>query len=202
MSEWWKYTISDFLMFSPRAYYRMIERYNEAVWPAQLVTLGLGLVIAWLLWRSGPRQGRVVSGVLAALWAWVAWAYLWKRYATINWTATYVAWAFAIEVALLVGLGVVRGSLSLRRSGSIAGVAGVGLLALSLAVYPLIAVLAGRGWRQTEVFGITPDPTAIATIGLLLLAEGRARWPLLVVPVLWCLFSGATQWAMGSVGSG
>jgi hypothetical protein len=49
------------------------------------------------------------------------------------------------------------------------------------------------------VFGITPDPTALATLGLLAMAEGRRRGALTVVPILWCLLSGATLLAMGSL---
>lgn len=33
MSEWWTYRLSDFLMFSPATYWRMVERYNREVWP-------------------------------------------------------------------------------------------------------------------------------------------------------------------------
>jgi hypothetical protein len=33
MSEWWTYSLSDFLLFSPRTYYRLFELYNLAVWP-------------------------------------------------------------------------------------------------------------------------------------------------------------------------
>jgi hypothetical protein len=40
-----------------------------------------------------------------------------------------------------------------------------------------------------------PDPTAILTLGLLLIAR-RAHWSLYVVPVLWCLASGVTLWTM------
>ncbi len=36
MSEWWTYTLSDFLLFSARTYYRLFELYNRDVWPAQL----------------------------------------------------------------------------------------------------------------------------------------------------------------------
>jgi len=120
MPEWWTYTFSDFLLFSPRTYYRLIERYNEAIWPGQVVTVGLGLVIAVLVRRPAPHQGRIVSAILAALWTWVAWAFLWQRYAAINWPVTYLVWLFAIEVLLLVWIGVVRGGLSLRwsRAGS------------------------------------------------------------------------------------
>ena len=34
MSEWWTYTLGDFLMFSPATYWRLVESYNRDVWPA------------------------------------------------------------------------------------------------------------------------------------------------------------------------
>ena len=191
MSEWWKYTISDFLLFSPRTYYRMIERYNEAVWPVQLATLALGVVILALLYRPALERRRIIAGSVAALWAFVAVAFLWKRYATINWAATYFAWLFAIEAVLLVRL-------PFRPRRDFPGRLGIGLFVFSLAVYPLLAPLLGRGWRQSEIFGVAPDPTVLATLGLLLVTEGPAPWWALVAPLAWCLVSGAMLWAMGS----
>jgi hypothetical protein len=198
MSEWWSYTFSDFLLFSPRTYYRLIERHNEAVWPVHIVTIGLGLVIAWLSRRPTARQGRIVSAILAILWSWVALAFVWKRYATINWAASYLVWLYAIEVLVLAWIGVARGRLRFGWRQDSAGILGMVLLIPSLLLYPTLAPLLGRAWRQAEVFGVAPDPTVIATIGLLLLAEGPPRWGLLAVPVLWCLVSGATLLAMGS----
>ena len=61
----------------------------------------------------------------------------------------------------------------------------------------MLAPLQGRGWASSEVFGIAPDPTVIATLGLLLLARGRLLPLLLPIPVLWCLLSGITLRAMG-----
>jgi hypothetical protein len=198
MPEWWTYTLSDFLLFSPRTYYRLIQRHNEAVWPGQIVTIGLGLLIAWLLRRPTARQGRIVSAILAMLWSWVALAFVWKRYATINWAASYLVWLYAIEVLVLAWIGVARGRLRFGRRRDAAGILGMALLLSSLLLYPALAPLLGRGWQQAEVFGVAPDPTVIATIGLLLLAEGPPHWALLAVPVLWCVISGATLFAMGS----
>jgi hypothetical protein len=198
MSEWWSYTFSDFLLFSPRTYYRLIEHHNEALWPGQIVTIGLGLVIAGLLSRPAPWQGRAVSGIMAALWSWVAWAFLWRRYATINWAATYLVWLFVIEVLLLVWVGVIRGELGFRWRPNAGKTVGLALFIFSLTLYPTLAPLLHRAWRQAEVFGVVPDPTVIATVGLLLLAEGPPHWRLMAVPVLWCLVSGATLSAMGS----
>jgi hypothetical protein len=198
MPEWWSYDLSDFLLFSPRTYYRMLEHYNEAVWPGQFLPVGLGLGFLGLLWRPIASQGRLISGILALLWIWVSWAFLWQRYATINWAASYLVPLFALEALLLVWVGVARGRLSFRLRRDAVGLVGIALLVLSLAAYPLLAPLVGRPLAQAEIFGLAPDPTAIATVGLLLLAERRLRWDLLAVPILWLSLSGATLWAMGS----
>ena len=62
------------------------------------------------------------------------------------------------------------------------------LLAWALLLHPLLAGLAGRPWTQAEIVGLASDPTAIATLGLLLLLRGP-RWPmraLWAVPLAWC----------------
>jgi hypothetical protein len=55
----------------------------------------------------------------------------------------------------------------------------------------LLALARDNGtWRQAEVFGIVPDPTVIVTLGVLL--AWRAPAIFWLIPVLWCLVSGAT----------
>ncbi len=197
MAEWWTYSLSDFLLFSPRTYYRLFELYNAAVWPGQVLAVAAGLAIAAMLWKPRPWQGRVVAILLAACWLWIAWAYFLARYATINWVAPYVAAAFAGEALLLVLVGTL-GRFSLPPDTRRAGCIGVGLYVFALVIQPLIGPLAGRTWSQVEIFGIAPDPTVVATLGLVLRAPVGQRWALLPIPVAWCAVSGATAWAMGS----
>jgi len=45
---------------------------------------------------------------------------------------------------------------------------------------------------------MAPDPTALATLGVLLAIKLRHSGWLFPIPVLWCLISGATLWAMES----
>ena len=201
MSEWWTYTLSDFLMFSPRTYYRLLLRHNAEVWPAQLVAAGAGVALVALLRGNSRAQVRATSLVLGLLWAWVGWAFLWRRYATINPAAAYGAVAFAVQAILLIRLATGTAGSRYQVTRSVGGAFGLSLLAVGLALYPALAPLSGRSWRGAELFGIAPDPTAIATLGLVLLLPGRARWDLLAVPVLWCSVSAATLWAMGSYGA-
>jgi hypothetical protein len=197
MPEWWTYRLSDFLLFSPRTYYRMIERLNESVWPAHLLTLALGCtILALALGATMPRL-RVVWTALALLWLWTGWAFLWRRYSAINWAALYVAPLFVLQSLLLLIEGFGRGTVGNRGDGR-TRVAGLALFVGAIALYPLIAPLVGRSWGQAEVFGIEPDPTAIATLGMVLLVPSRRSRRLMVIPVAWCLISGLTLWAMES----
>ena len=198
MQDWWTYTLSDFLLFSPRTYYRMIERHNEALWPAQLLTTAFGLGMLRALRTPSARQGRFIAGGLALLWIWVAWAFLLQRYAAINWAMTYVAPLFLFEALLLVWWGVVGGKLSFSMGPGMNSKLGAGLFMLAVLVYPALSLISGRPWKQAEVFGVAPDPTVVGTIGLLLLTTSRLRWGLLPVPLLWCGITAATLWAMSA----
>jgi hypothetical protein len=198
MSEWWSYSLSDFLLFSPRTYYRLFELYNAAIWPAQWLALALGAVVLVLPLRPRRWVGRCVAAILAACWLWVMWFYLLDHYATINWAASYAAVGFAIEALLLLWTGSVRDGLRFRPPSDPAGVAGGGLVAFAVFVHPLTGpLLLGRPWPQAEMFGVVPDPTVLATLGVVIAAASPC-WPLLVVPLIWCVISGATLWAMQS----
>jgi hypothetical protein len=198
MSEWWTYRLSSFLLFSPRTYYRLLELYNSEIWPGQVLALLVGLAMLALIRSGGPWQSRIIAAALAASWLWVAWAYHYTRYASINWAAIYFAGAFALEALLLLGFGVVKGLHLRRPQEGLLGAAGFGLFVFALVVHPLIGPLVGRSWSQVEIFAIAPDPTVIATLGVLLLASGSSIWLLLPIPLLWCLVSGATAWTMHS----
>lgn len=197
MSEWWTYHLSDLLLFSARTYYRLYELYNAAIWPAQILALALALAILLLL-RRGQAASRAISLILAAGWLWIGVAFLGRRYAAINWSATDFAWAFGIEAGLLLWFGVVRGGLAFARPTRLKGRVGIGVFLFALLVEPLLAPLLGRGWRGAQLLLLCPDPTAIGTLGLLLLAQTRRRWPLMVVPVLWCLYTAVFLLAMKS----
>jgi hypothetical protein len=196
MSEWWTYRLSDLLLFSPQTYYRLFELYNAAIWPAQIVAIALGFAVLLLGRRPGASRGRWIAAILAGCWLWVAIAFHANRYATINWAAVDFAWGFGFEAALLLWTGVVRGRLVFGPGEGPIGRAAVGIFLFALVAQPFLGPLCGRPWRQVEIFGVAPDPTAVATLGLLLLAAGRVRWELLAVPAIWCAITGATLLAM------
>jgi hypothetical protein len=189
MEEWWSYAISDFLLFSPRTYYRLHELYNRAVWPAHILAIAFAVGILFLLRRGTPMRNRCVTAALVVSWLWIAWGFHYTRYATINWAAVYVAVVFAVEAIALLLAGVVGGELMYKPGGDLPGWVGLILFVLACIGYPLIGIWSGREWVQAEIFGLAPDPTAVGTAGLLMLARARLRFALLLIPLLWCAFA-------------
>jgi hypothetical protein len=197
MPEWSTYSLSDFLMFAPRTYYRLIELYNGDVWPAHLVAIAVGLAAIAVTWRREADARRTAHLVLAAAWACVAWGWLHRRLAAIDWSATGFAVAFALEAALLLAVAAM-GTPSPATPASRRLRAGGGLALGAVAAYPLLGLADGRNLASAEVFGLMPNPTAIATLGLLANERPALRWLLFPIPVAWCAIAGATLWTMGT----
>ena len=198
MSEWWTYRPEDFLLFEPHTYWRLFERQNAATWPLAIVTLLAGALIVWWLIRPRPWSGRAVAILLAAAWAHATWSFLWQYYAAINWAAVYVLPLFVAEALLLLGFGALRDGLQPAPGRRAARAAGAILVAYAVAVHPFITALAGRPLATAEVFGLAPDPTAMATLGVVIAAAPTvASWALMVIPLLWCVATWATLHTMG-----
>ena len=214
MSEWWTYRPSDFLLFSARTYYRLFEIHNAALWPGQVLALALAAGLLWLVWRGGVSAARAAGAIVGIGWLFTGAVYFVWRYATINWAAVWLGAVFILEGALWIGLASSRACPALRTDaawgrGAARTTIGIALLLAGIA-YPLLAPLLGRPAAQAEVFGLAPDPTAIGTLGLLLLFDdGRERrlpplvrkaWlaVLWAIPAAWCLLTGITLWTLGA----
>lgn len=198
MSEWWTYRPSSFLLFAPRTYWRLVELYNRELWPLQLLMLAAGVGLLWMASRRGPSAGRVICAMLAMAWLWVGWAFHWQRYATINWGARYLALLFASQAVALLALGVLRSGRAAPPASSATRSLGLALAISGVLAYPLFGAAVGRPWAQSEVFGLMPDPTALATLGLLPAAGPRGRGWLSVIPLFSLALGMTTLWLISS----
>ena len=196
MQDWLSYTLTDFLLFAPRTYYRLFALHNANLWPLHLAVLAAGAGILALAFADRPPwRGRAIAALLAAAWLLAAWTWLFQRYDGINFAGRWFALAFAIQAALTLLLGVWGDRLHPAPRAHPAGMAGAAIFVGALALYPFLSPAFGRGFASAEVFALTPDPTAVGTLGLLLL-PARVPWLLLPIPLAWCAVTGLTLWTM------
>lgn len=197
MTEWLSYGLNDLLMFTPEVYCRLYERYNTWIWPAQWLAVAAGIGMAVAGRDAGRKASRAMAVLLGVAWLVIAWAFFVRYYAEIFLAAPYFGAGFAAEGVFLIAAGLL-GRLRFAWHTDGIGRAGLALLLYSLVIHPLVLVAMGRDWRGAELFLLAPDPTAIGTLGLLLTIPGRSHIALAILPLLWCLVSGATFWAMDS----
>ena len=178
------------LPFTREQFFAVFGEYNLAVSPAQVVAVLMGLAMIASLLRPSRRGDRLIGAGLAVMWIWTGIGYHAMHFSAINTAAFIFAGVFVLEGVLLLRVAVVRGGLAFRPGREPAHWLGWTLIAYSLAVYPLIGLGSGHAYPQIPMFGITPCPVTLFTLGLLLMAV-PARPGLLAIPVLWSLVGGS-----------
>lgn len=199
MDAWWSYSFSDLIMFSADTYYRLFGLYNKAYWPLQLFAALLGITIIAMMLRPRAQSTRIIHTILMFCWAWVAYSYQLQHFATVNSVAPYYAIMFFIQSALLLWF-VLRPQQEppARPCHSVQHL-GFAYIVFAVFFHPLLPLLNDRPWIQAEVFGLSPDPTAVATIGVLLAQrQNKHLLFLMLIPLLWCSISTTTLWTLSS----
>ncbi|MCV0370184.1 DUF6064 family protein [Filomicrobium sp.] len=197
MADWSSYSLSDFLLFSPQVYERLFVLLNRDMWPWQLAAL-VGSVAVLVLTLRGTQSGsRAAFAILGAAWISVASVFFLGRYETINWLGAYFAPVAGLEGAMLILLSFAgRVGLVDPRKNRLAFSIGLAVLVCGLFLYPLFEAAFGLSFEGAQVFGLTPDPTAVATLGGVALLSGRLRFLAAVIPAAWCIFTALTLWTL------
>ena len=186
------------LPFTRDEFFAVFARYNEAVAPAQIVLLGLGIAMSWLALQPTRWSNRVIGAILAALWLWMGAVYHWRFFRAINPAATVFALAFVVQAIILLWFIAVRPRITFRAVPSRQGGLALALLVYALVLYPAIGWLLGHRYPGAPTFGL-PCPTTIATLGLLLWTAERPPALVMFIPWLWSLVGSVAAIELGVV---
>lgn len=190
------------LPYTVEVLFDTMSAYNRATFPAAAVAVVLAGATVALTARppaSRPRPSdRLIGGTLAAGWLWVGWAHQLGTMATLNFLAPVYGVGWLIEGLLLALVATGLGKLRFDADGA-AGRLGLALALLGAVGYPLAVLALGYDWRALPLAGTAPNPTAMFTAGLLLLARGRLwlKLLLLAIPLAWAGVAAATAHLLG-----
>ncbi|HET7233699.1 MAG TPA: DUF6064 family protein [Longimicrobium sp.] len=182
--------------FTAAEFLRVFARYNQAVWPAQVVFIAAAVLALFLAARpaAAPAPGRIVAAVMALFWVWMGAVYHALFFAPVNPAARLFAVVFIAQGVALAGWAA-WGAPSFRLRADTAGIAGAAIIVYALAVYPLLGYVAGHRYPAAPTFGL-PCPTTLFTLGVLLWAERPPRH-LLAVPAAWAVAATGAALSLG-----
>jgi hypothetical protein len=188
------------LPFTREQFVAVFADYNNALWPMQLVAYLLGAIMLVVLVRA-PRPANntrdyIIGSGLAAMWIWAGIAYHGFYFSTINTAAFFFAALFVLQAVLLLYF-TIRGRLMFTMAHGFSRWLGWAFIIYAMVIYPLVGMWSGHRYPELPMFGVTPCPVTIFTVGLFVLAQAPLpRW-LLVIPFFWSVIGGSAVIVLG-----
>ncbi len=177
-------------------FFDIFARYNESVWPMQVILVVLALAAIVSLYIRQPFGGRLIAAVLTLLWAWMGIAYHFVFFTAINPAAWLFGAVFLAGAGWFALTGVLNGRMRFSPRGGAHGWAGWILILFALVVYPLLGLYFGHRYPAMPTFGL-PCPTTIFTIGILMFAMPPVPRSVFIVPVLWAAVGSMAAFRLG-----
>jgi hypothetical protein len=198
------------LPFTRAEFISVFGAYNTGVWPAQVLAYLVGLLVVGVLVRRSAGSGRIVGASLAAMWLWTGIAYHGVYFSAINRAALAFGAFFVLQGVLLMHASLIQRRLEFGASRGPMAWAGWTLVGYASLAYPVIGILAGDRYPELPMFGITPCPLTLFSVGVLMLAAPAPPWWLVAIPLAWSLVGGSAafllnvpqDWALFGAGVG
>lgn len=182
------------LPFTHEQFLDVFAAYNRLLWPAVVLLWVATAVVFSRLHQFGIRMSRLTAATLALHWAWAGAVYHLAFFRDINPAATIFGAVFLLQAGLLAWRGLIRSRLDFGTSSLVWSRVGLGLIAYAL-VYPAVGIFTGLAYPRLPTFGV-PCPTAILTVGALLLLPRRHARALAVIPIVWSGVGGSAAFLL------
>jgi hypothetical protein len=187
--------------FTTEQFFEVFRRYNDAVWPAQVVLIAIALCAVYSAWRAnGQRSWRWAQAALvltSVLWLWSGIVYHKQFFARLTRAGEVFGSLFIAEGALLL-LAATQNGVWFERASRSSRSAGILILTYALAIYPALAALLGQHAPAAPSFGV-PCPTTIFTFGIFCLLPSAIPRFALVIPLLWAVIGTTAAFSFGAL---
>ncbi len=175
----------------------VFERYNQAIWPMQVLAYILGVAAVGLAWKKTRYSDRVIGGILAVFWLWIGVVYHLLFFSSINPAAFGFGALFVIQGILFSVVGVAQAKLSFHARTDIFSIVGGLFILYAMIIYPILGSFLGHSYPQSPVFGVAPCPATIFTFGMLLWTDHKVPKYVLAIPLIWSVIGFGAALSLG-----
>jgi hypothetical protein len=172
------------LPFTIEQFLETFKKYNQSVFPLQIVFYLLGLTVIFLSIKKIAKADRIINIILSFFWLWMGIAYQLLFFARINKAAYLFGVIFILQALLFLYLGVLNNKLSYKFRYDKFGWIGALLMTFALVIYPFLSYVFGHFYPTSPTFGL-PCPTTIFTFGIFLWFDKKMHLSILIIPLIW-----------------
>lgn len=182
--------------FTTEQFFQIIEKYNLAVFPAQLIIIILGVLTLVFLHSKKPELQSLIGGFIAILWIWTGIVYHLMFFTAINKPAYFFGAIFIIQGLLLLYETFVSKKLQFSFKGQTIDYVAYFFIIFGLAIYPVLIYFPEKDINTTITLGL-PCPTTILTFGFLMLTKTKFPKYLLIIPAIWTVIGTTAAFNFG-----
>lgn len=172
--------------FTTEQFFEIIEKYNQAVFPAQLIAILLAILSVILLHSKKKSKNNLIGSFLGILWIWIGIAYHFAFFTEINKAAFLFGGLFVLQGLFFLIETFYRKKLEFKFSGKWMDYIAYFFIIFGIVIYPILLFYLENSLELTITLGL-PCPSTILTFGFLMLASSRLSKYLLIIPALWTI---------------
>jgi hypothetical protein len=181
---------------SATEFFNLLGLYNSTYWPATIITIILGVIAVIFAIKKTPYSDQIISLFLSILWLWVGIVFGFIMFGP--WTPIvfsipipgfgyFFGITFTLQGVLFLYYGVYRKSFSFKFETNLLGLIGLILILYAIIFYGLVGFATGNPFPFYPLFGTSPCPVAIFTIGLFVWADKRISPIIFILPIILAL---------------
>lgn len=182
--------------FTTEQFFEIIEKYNLAVFPVQLIAILLGIISVILLHTRNELKNNLIGGFLGILWIWIGIAYHLIHFTEINKAAYFFGGLFVLQGIFFLAETFIRKKLEFEFNRKVIDYIGYFFLLFGLVIYPILIYFFENSIEATITLGL-PCPTTIFTFGFLILTKPIFSKYLLIIPALWTIVGTSAAFNFG-----
>lgn len=188
------------LPYSPEIYLQLFAPYNLKVWPLQPL-FAVGFIAALVLSvRQKNIGGRLFSTLLAVSYIILGWVFYFRILFDLLWISPVLTVFCLFQSILLLWSGTIRNVLIIEIDDNIANIAGLLMIILATAYYPMISLISSEGLTLSQYAGFAPLPTLVLTLGFYLTSIKTLPGILIIIPAILLTFEGLHNYLLNESG--
>lgn len=170
------------LSFNTEEFLLVLESYNLAIWPLQIVAYLLGIFALVFLFKPTKYSPKIVLAILSFLWLFNGIVFCFFYWAPLKFA--YIFGIFCSLQGILFLYSLIKSDIEIDYRTNTYALIGILFVIYAMIGYQIFGYYLGHIYPKLFAFGLAPCPTTIFTFGLFLMINKKIPIKYLIIPLV------------------